>query len=146
MQNRVKLMNGSWLKPTSVLSHGNPAEAGHETASGVQTAIVYSGVFLAGEGNAKAMEDVFLADFLNGPLIREIDLSQFTGRMNGRIQLHFPEPMIARKVTVQIHLPDGRMAEQGEAVQQLFPSEWAFTLTKDLTGPWVKMKFEVNGV
>ena len=60
--------------------------------------------------------NVAVADFLNAPLINEIDVSHYTGQPNCNIQVRAVDDLEVKEVTITIQNSDGTEVESGAAV------------------------------
>jgi small-conductance mechanosensitive channel len=69
-----------------------------------------------------------IADFLNAPDIRQVDLKDYTGSVNDRIAITASDDFEVQTVKVAIYNSDGSLVESGEAVNES-GSLWIYTAT-----------------
>ena len=80
---------------------------------------------------------VALADFLNAPKIKEVDVTKYVGDPGNTIRIRATDDFMVKTVDVTITNEDGSLIEAGEAIKQANGVDWLFTATvkKDsLTG------------
>lgn len=73
--------------------------------------------------------NVALADFLNAPDIKSVDLSNYTGNIGDTIEITVVDDFKVVDVTVSIINGDGSLVENGNAVQQANINLWVYTAT-----------------
>ena len=104
-----------------------------------QEAVLYAKNAIADETTKEAYQasaeegetayNVAVADFLNAPLINEIDVSHYTGQPNSYIQVRAVDDFEVKEVTVTIQNADATEVESGVAVQQEGNIWWRYTAT-----------------
>ena len=116
-----------------------PSEAQQQHQLRFQEAIVYGQASMsdpqkkeaygamAGEGQSAF--NVAVADFLNAPSIREIDLSAYTGHAGSAIRVRVTDDFQVGKVTVAILNADGSEVESGQAAIEPGTGWWHYTAT-----------------
>jgi len=73
-----------------------------------------------------------VADFLNAPLVDEIDLSTYGGKIGDKIRVRASDDVEVKGVTVEIRAQAGAILEQGAAVFTPAVGAWVYTATTDL--------------
>ena len=73
--------------------------------------------------------NVAVANFLNAPLINEIDVTNYTRQPNSYIQVRAVDDFEVKEVTVTIPNADGAEIENGSAVLQEGSIWWRYTAT-----------------
>jgi hypothetical protein len=79
---------------------------------------------------------VAVADYLNAPDIRTVDLSKYTGTEGDEIRIEVSDDFAVKSVYVQINNDDGSLVEEGNAVNSA-GHLWIYTATQNnecLTG------------
>jgi hypothetical protein len=76
---------------------------------------------------------VAVADFLQGPDIQEIDLSDYNGDPGDTIKVRVTDGFRVDAVRVLITNGDGSQVEAGDAVQQQNVVDWVYTATANNT-------------
>lgn len=77
-----------------------------------------------------AVYQVALADFLNAPKIKGIDVSKYVGDPGNTISIRVTDDFIVKNVAVTIVNEDGSLVEHGEAIKQANGVDWLFTATE----------------
>jgi hypothetical protein len=72
---------------------------------------------------------VAVADFLNAPDIKQIDLTHYQGNVGNTILITVTDDFKVTDVQVTISNPDGSLVESGNAVQQANVNDWLYTAT-----------------
>ena len=72
---------------------------------------------------------VALADFMNAPKIKEVDVTAYTGNPGNTIKMRVTDDFMVKNVHVTITNEDGILVEEGEAVKQVNGLDWLFTAT-----------------
>jgi hypothetical protein len=83
----------------------------------------------------KGMQAVFalmVADFLNEPVVDEVDLSAYAGKIGDVIKIRASDDVEVKGVTVTIRDQGGAVLEQGAAVFGEGTGRWAYTATANL--------------
>ena len=89
--------------------------------------------------------NVAVADFMNAPMIDEVDVSLYTGEIGSTIRVRATDDFMVSSVNVKIENPDGTLAEEGLAVADETGLDYIFTAKKknaSLEGD--KITIEVN--
>ena len=104
-----------------------------------QEAVLYAKNAIADEATKEAYQasaeegetayNVAVADFLNAPLINEIDVSHYTGQPGSYIQVRAVDDFEVKEVTVTIQNSDATEVESGAAVLQEGSIWWRYTAT-----------------
>lgn len=140
-------------------SHHEPTEKQLKQQELFQEAVIYGKtVFVTPELNAtykSAMPEgdsvyqVALADFLNAPKIKEVDVSEYTGNPGNTIKMRITDDFMVKNVEVTITNEDGTLVEKGEAVKELNGVDWLFTASvknDSLTGDKIVVRaFDIPG-
>lgn len=82
-----------------------------------------------GETRRMSAYAVAVADFLKGPDIQEIDLSDYSGDPGDTIRVRVTDGFRVDAVRVIITNGDGSQVEAGDAVQQQKAIDWVYTAT-----------------
>lgn len=77
-------------------------------------------------GTARTAYNVAIADWFHPPEIEMIDLSGWAGRQGDSIHIRALDNVMVKRVAVIITGDEGRMIEQGEAVQEVDDSWWVY--------------------
>jgi len=92
---------------------------------------------------------VALADFLNAPKIKEVDVSAYVGAPGNKIRIRAIDDFMVKNVVVTITNEDGTLVEEGEAVKKENGVDWLFTATvqnDSLTGDKIVIKaYDIPG-
>jgi len=72
---------------------------------------------------------VALADFMNAPKIKEVDVSKYVGDIGNTIRIRAIDDFMVKNVEVAITNEDGTLVEEGDAVKQGNGVDWLFTAT-----------------
>jgi hypothetical protein len=70
--------------------------------------------------------DLAVADFLNPPVINDVDLSLYTGKVGQGIQIEAVDKFEVKDVAVTITQADGVLLEQGAAVLEESTAKWHY--------------------
>ncbi len=70
-----------------------------------------------------------VADFLNPPVVDEIDLSAYTGKIGETISIRASDDVEVKGVTVSIRDTGGTLVEQGAATLTAGSGTWKYTTT-----------------
>ncbi len=70
---------------------------------------------------------VALADFMNAPKIKEVDVTAYTGNPGNTIKIRVTDDFMVKNVDVTITNEDGTLVEEGEAIKQDNGLDWLFT-------------------
>lgn len=100
------------------------------------------GAYQASADETHSAFNVAVADFMNGPHIDEIDISQYTGQPGSTIIVRAVDDFQVTEVSVAIYNPDGTLVEQGMAVADA-GAAWKYTATavnSDLSGDKIVIK------
>jgi hypothetical protein len=84
---------------------------------------------------AKGLQAVFalaVADFLNAPIVQEVDLSSYTGKVGEQITIRAVDDVEVKGVAVTIRDNGGTVLEQGAAVLTPGTGKWTYTTTTAL--------------
>jgi hypothetical protein len=73
---------------------------------------------------------VAVADFLNAPEIRNLDLSHYTGQAGDAIRVEVSDDAIVKRITVSITNADGSLVEEGDAQSDASGHVWTYTATQ----------------
>jgi hypothetical protein len=73
-----------------------------------------------------------VADFLNAPVVDEIDLAGYTGKTGDTIQIRASDDIEVAGVTVAISAQGGAVLEEGAAVWNPATAKWTYTATTNL--------------
>ncbi|MCB2408782.1 hypothetical protein [Hymenobacter lucidus] len=73
---------------------------------------------------------IAVADFLQAPDIREIDLREYAGKVGDTIRARVTDNFKVAAVAVRIENGDGSLVEEGPAVQQPNAVDWVYTAKK----------------
>lgn len=76
---------------------------------------------------------LMLADFLNAPVVDEIDLSDYTGKTGDTIKVRAHDDFQVTGVQVRVRDTNGTVLEQGAASLAGVDGIWNYTATVDLT-------------
>ncbi|HCR89941.1 MAG TPA: hypothetical protein DIW50_05680 [Prolixibacteraceae bacterium] len=116
-----------------------PSEAQEQHQLRFQEAILYGktsiadprrkAVYNASAEEGKSAFNVAVADCLNAPQIREIDLSHYTGQPDSYIRVHATDDFQVVEVTVTILNADGSEVESGYATTEPGTGWWRYTAT-----------------
>ncbi|WP_243350202.1 hypothetical protein [Parabacteroides sp. FAFU027] len=82
-------------------------------------------------GDGKTPYNVAVADFLKAPNIKEIDLTEYTGKVGDKITVSVTDDFKVTGVTVSIYNADGSVVENGTAELDLLKNKWIFTATAE---------------
>jgi hypothetical protein len=74
---------------------------------------------------------VAVADFLNAPEIKNIDLSKYAGNTGDIIRIKVVDDVIVKSVHVSIVNLDGSIVEEGDAVADASSHVWTYTATQE---------------
>jgi hypothetical protein len=74
---------------------------------------------------------VAVADFLNAPEIKDIDLSKYAGNTGDIIRIKVLDDVIVNSVYVSIVNADGSIVEEGDAVADASSYVWTYTATQE---------------
>jgi hypothetical protein len=74
-----------------------------------------------------------VADFLNPPVIDEVDLASYTGKIGDKIQIRATDDVEVKGVAVAIRDQGGTVLEQGAATWTAATATWSYTATTNLT-------------
>jgi len=92
---------------------------------------------------------VALADFLNAPQIKEVDVTMYVGDPGNTIRIRAIDDFMVKNVEVTITNEDGTLVEEGDAVKQGNGVDWIFTATvknDSLTGDKIVVKaYDIPG-
>ncbi|MCE5345753.1 MAG: hypothetical protein LLG13_05610 [Bacteroidales bacterium] len=104
-----------------------------------QEAVLYAKSAIANEVTKEAYKasaeegetayNVAVADFLNAPLINEIDVSHYNGQPDSYIQVRAVDDSDVIEVTVTIQNSDGKEVESGAAVLKEGSIWWCYPAT-----------------
>jgi len=70
---------------------------------------------------------VALADFMNAPEIKEVDVTKYVGDPGNTIRIRATDDFMVKMVDVTITSEDGSLIESGEAIKQANGLDWLFT-------------------
>jgi hypothetical protein len=70
-----------------------------------------------------------LADFLNAPKIKEVDVNKYTGSAGSTIRIRVIDDFMVKSVNAAVYSSDGGLAEQGAAVILANGVDWLYTAT-----------------
>ena len=62
--------------------------------------------------------NVAIADYLNPPVVRRIDISNYRGKIGDKIYFIILDDISVQSVKVALHQSGGTLIEQGEAVKE----------------------------
>jgi hypothetical protein len=113
-----------------------------ETYQHLQQATIYAKTQMLNKESkalyeSKATEDnqtaytIAVADFLNAPDIKEVDLRGYTGKQGDLIRVQVTDDFKVAFVKVSIITQSGGLLESGEALQQNNSSDWLYTTQAD---------------
>lgn len=74
----------------------------------------------------KSVYQVALADFLNAPKIKEIDLNRYTGQAGSIISVRATDDFKVKSVEVSIFASNGNLVEQGQAAPEPNGFDWIY--------------------
>jgi len=86
----------------------------------------YEAVRTDGGANAYA---IAVADFMQAPNIREVDLNAYTGQAGDAIRVRVTDDFRVAGVTVRIENGDGTLVEEGRATADANGLDWRYTAT-----------------
>ncbi len=122
-------------KPTK--SHHGPTEAQLNQQQKFQEAVIYAQAVISNpeklEPYAAKTKDgaspfnVALADFLQAPKIKEIDVSAYNGQAGSTIRIRAVDDFQVAEVAVRIEDTEGALLENGMAVPQENKLDWIYT-------------------
>ncbi|UOQ71422.1 hypothetical protein [Hymenobacter cellulosilyticus] len=72
---------------------------------------------------------IAVADFMQAPDIRQIDLSNYTGKKGDTIQVRVTDDFLVSSVRVRIENGDGSLVEEGPATITANGLDWSYTAT-----------------
>lgn len=75
---------------------------------------------------------VTVADFLNAPLVDEINLAAYAGKIGDKISVRASDDVEVSGVSVAIRAQGGAVLEEGPAVITAGTGTWTYTATTDL--------------
>ena len=75
---------------------------------------------------------VMVGDFLNAPVVEEIDLSEYSGKAAESILVRASDDVEVQGVTVTIRAQNGDVIEEGAAVWNAGTASWKYTTTAAL--------------
>ncbi len=81
-----------------------------------------------------------ISDFLHSPVIEDVDLTNYKGKSGDTIRITARDDFKVTEISLKIVLPDGKLVEQGAAVQKAGSFDWIFitrTNNADLAGTQV---------
>ncbi|TGE28178.1 hypothetical protein [Hymenobacter metallicola] len=84
----------------------------------------------ARDENNNSAYAIAVADFMQAPDIRELDLSNYAGKVGDTMRARVTDNFKVVGVTVRIENGDGSLVEEGPAVQQPNAVDWVFTAKK----------------
>ena len=76
---------------------------------------------------------LMVADFLNAPVVDNIDLSRYTGKTGDTLKVRASDDFEVSGVHVAIRATDGTVIEQGAAVKDTSTLLWTYTATTNLS-------------
>jgi len=76
---------------------------------------------------------LMVADFLNAPVVDEIDLSAYTGKVGEKIRVRVSDDLDVTGVTMKITAQSGEVLETGAAVKGADGLTWTYTTTTALS-------------
>lgn len=71
-----------------------------------------------------------LEDFMNSPVVKQIDTKNYTGALNDKIAVRAIDDFRVTAVHVEILSASGALLESGDAVQNLNGIDWTYTTTQ----------------
>ena len=96
-----------------------------------QSAVVASGTNeiyeAAAKKKGKTSFTAAVADFLNVPEIRLVDLSNYSGQKGDTIKIEAVDDTMVTYVHVGIITPDGEIVDEGEAIPDVSGYVWTYT-------------------
>jgi len=120
-------------------SHHEPTEKQLKQQEIFQEAVIYGktvlvtpelrAIYETAIPEGRPVYQVTLADFLNAPKIKEVDVSNYVGDPGNTIKMHVTDDFMVKSVEVSITNEDGTLVEQGEAIKQSNGLDWLYTAT-----------------
>ena len=124
-------------KPSTVNRTSSPKQL--EVQDHFQEAVIYGktvmvtpelkAMYETSVPEGKSVYQVALADFLNAPKIKTIDVSKYTGEVGSIINIRVTDDFMVKNVDVAINNSDGSVVEQGQAVRAANGVDWIYTAT-----------------
>jgi len=119
---------------------GEPSEAQQAHKAKFQQAIIYAKSAINDPATMQEYKDaakdgvmpynVAVADFFHAPEIKEVDLSNYSGKTGDTIKIVATDDFKVVEVTVTILNADGTEADHGNAEQKAGTNDWIFTAKK----------------
>jgi len=128
-------------------AHREPTEKQKQQQEHFQEAVIYGRTVMVTPElkvmyetsipEGRSVYQVALADFLNAPNIKEIDVTKYTGEVNSIIRIRVTDDFMVNSVSLTISNSDGSIVEQGQAMRLANGVDWVYTATshnESLTG------------
>jgi hypothetical protein len=85
-------------------------------------------IYKAKAPKGKSAYNMALADFLHAPVIQEVDVTGYSGKVGELIKLKVIDDFEVKSVNIKIHKKNGDLQEEGAAVRSSDQMEWAYVV------------------